>query len=547
VRRFLICLILSELAAMPVAAGLRRESEPNHNAGSAQPVAVPATVGGKISVAGDVDVYAVALQAGQTLTADILARGFRAGVNPGSQLTAVLEILDSSGSSVLASDQSAGDFDDPFVSFQAATAGRYLVSVRDVDPGAGGNGFTYLLSLEVDPNDTFDAATPLLPPEIPSVDALIYPAGDLDYYRFVGAAGQIASLEIDSAVFNPVQPAAKIVLSLYDPAHNLVAQDAYTAADPSDPFLQVTLPQSGIYTILVRELRVFVGTENTFYQLSVELGSAAGNDTFATAMPVTLPRAVSGLVSPAADVDHFRFDLPESLTLRADVDAQQDLQSRLAGTVAVHDASGPLASNASPPDPFLSLSLPAGGYSVSLSGPCVGSGCLSQDSYYVVYLDADEDGDALVMPADNCPNAFNPGQTDAEGDGVGDACDNCPLTFNPDQRDTDGDGLGDACPCQGPPPEVATDLAFFDGQTVFWSPNPGATAYNLYSGTLGGVWSFNHVCHSAGLTYPAASVPDQPPLGGGVYFLVAGVNPCGEGSLGKTSSGLERPNSSPCP
>ena len=92
----------------------------------------------------------------------------------------------------------------------------------------------------------------------------------------------------------------------------------------------------------------------------------------------------------------------------ADVDAQQDLQSLLAGTVAAHDASGLLASNASSPDPFLSLSLPAGGFSASLSGPCLGSGCLSQDSYYVLYLDADEDGDALVLPADNCPDAFNP-------------------------------------------------------------------------------------------------------------------------------------------
>ena len=532
---------------MPAAAGLRRESEPNHNAGSAQPVAAPGTVGGKISFAGDVDVYAVALQAGQTLTADILARGFRADVNPGSQLTAVLEVLDSSGTSVLASDQSAGDFDDPFVSFQAATAGRYLVSVRDVDPGAGGNGFTYLLSLEVDPNGTFDAATPLLPPEIPSVDALIFPAGDLDYYRFAGAAGQIASLEIDSAVFNPVQPAAKIVLSLYDPARNLLAQDAYTAADPSDPFLQVTLPESGIYTILVRELRVFVGTENTFYQLSVELGPAAGNDTFATAMPVTLPRAVSGLISPTGDLDHFRFALPAAATLHADVDAREELQSLLVGSLAFNDANGILASNAASPDPLLNGVLPAGEYSASLQGPCAGSGCLTQDSYYILYLDADEDGDGLVLPGDNCPGAFNPGQTDADGDGVGDACDNCPLTFNPDQRDADSDGLGDACPCQGPPPEVATDLTFSDGQTVFWSPFPGATAYNLYSGTLGGAWSFNHVCRLPGLTYPAAPAPDNPPSGAGVYFLVAGVNPCGEGSLGTTSSVQERPNPSPCP
>src|SRR5439155_1355620 len=61
--------------------------------------------------------------------------------------------------------------------------------------------------------------------------------------------------------------------------------------------------------------------------------------------------------------------------------------------------------------------------------------------------DADGDGvpDGLGEGCDDCPNAFDPQQTDTDGDGVGDACDNCPSVYNPDQADSNGNGIGDAC------------------------------------------------------------------------------------------------------
>ena len=72
----------------------------------------------------------------------------------------------------------------------------------------------------------------------------------------------------------------------------------------------------------------------------------------------------------------------------------------------------------------------------------------------------DEDGDGLVVPADNCPSVFNPAQVDTDGDGVGDVCDTC--------TDVDGDGFGDpgfpvntcaedACPDSDLSPTVVID------------------------------------------------------------------------------------------
>jgi len=62
---------------------------------------------------------------------------------------------------------------------------------------------------------------------------------------------------------------------------------------------------------------------------------------------------------------------------------------------------------------------------------------------------SDNDADGIGNACDNCVNDANPDQADSEhngeGDGVGDVCDNCPQTSNPEQKDSDKDGIGDEC------------------------------------------------------------------------------------------------------
>lgn len=82
----------------------------------------------------------------------------------------------------------------------------------------------------------------------------------------------------------------------------------------------------------------------------------------------------------------------------------------------------------------------------------------------------DHDFDSVIAGFDNCPDTYNPSQSDADFDGKGDFCDsctdtdgdgygdpgfaatmcdidNCPDDVNPSQDDQNNDGVGDACCC----------------------------------------------------------------------------------------------------
>jgi hypothetical protein len=90
-----------------------------------------------------------------------------------------------------------------------------------------------------------------------------------------------------------------------------------------------------------------------------------------------------------------------------------------------------------------------------------------------VPADIDTDGDGISDAGDNCPAMYNPLQHDGDGDGIGDVCDpspgcggcglsacelldtdkddladvfdNCPNTYNPNQSDANENGIGDCC------------------------------------------------------------------------------------------------------
>ena len=49
----------------------------------------------------------------------------------------------------------------------------------------------------------------------------------------------------------------------------------------------------------------------------------------------------------------------------------------------------------------------------------------------------DFDGDGIPDSNDNCPQNYNPGQTDIDIDGIGDICDSCPFSSGTDQTNSE--------------------------------------------------------------------------------------------------------------
>jgi hypothetical protein len=184
-------------------------------------------------------------------------------------------------------------------------------------------------------------------------------------------------------------------------------------------------------------------------------------------------------------------------------------------------------------------------------------------------MERDSDGDGLADLDDGCALVATATQADADRDGRPDACDLCPSAFDPRQTDFDGDGAGDACEdsdgdglldlfdCapavrhqSAPPDEVPPGLLLVppDPTTLSWPLARQAPVHGLYRGLIdpGAPMSYNHSCLRGALLVPRETDGAAPPPGSAFYYLVAGVNTCGQGPLGLAPSGEPIPANGAC-
>lgn len=97
-----------------------QEAEPNNRPSEANPLAEPSqTVNGVIEKSGDVDVFQLSLEAGQTVVLSVLANR-----TLGSPMDAVLQVVDANGTVLAHNDDDHGL--DPELAFTASEAGDYF-------------------------------------------------------------------------------------------------------------------------------------------------------------------------------------------------------------------------------------------------------------------------------------------------------------------------------------------------------------------------------------------------------------------------------------
>lgn len=100
-----------------------------------------------------------------------------------------------------------------------------------------------------------------------------------------------------------------------------------------------------------------------------------------------------------------------------------------------------------------------------------------------------------------------------------------------------------------PPPREVRTIYFTSKTAMTWDPEPSIGVYEVYRDAVSALRSGGFgTCFASGLPSESATDGANPASGQGWFYLVTARNRLGEeGTKGFQSSGVERPNSAPCP
>jgi subtilisin-like proprotein convertase family protein len=256
---------------------LIRETEPNNNAGQANPITGgSAVILGNVYPNADEDYFSFTANAGDRVYAAIMTSFSANGSND-----SFLEIIDPGGG-VLEADNDDGSFGGLSSSIAGVTIpanGLYFVHVRHNLTTSQLRPYhlhfrlqSGLPAAELEPNNTTDTATPL--PAAGWVAGSIGAVGDADLYSLSLNAGDTVFLSLDlDPERNAVTWNGRIGLGVFG-GLILVANDASVTSPNSEAFF-FTVKESGVYYVLVDSAVPGAGDASFTYHLSASVHPAA--------------------------------------------------------------------------------------------------------------------------------------------------------------------------------------------------------------------------------------------------------------------------------
>lgn len=247
----------------------RQEVEPNDSHIEPDRVStLPLTLNGKLGKRGDVDAFVVHLECGQWLRAAVMAYQLDSPADP------LLRLTDAAGN-VLAWNHDSYRSLDPVLEYQAAQAGDHILMI---------SGFAYppqarssfvgseetVYRIELTSRSSESCPPPVDEPsmiEVPeTINGVIQEAREEDQFTFTAVKGTTYAVSLRAQTIN--SPLDAYLEIRGNEADSVLAKDD-DSGDGADPALVWKAPESGAYSIGVRDLRRFGGPDFC-YELKLE-------------------------------------------------------------------------------------------------------------------------------------------------------------------------------------------------------------------------------------------------------------------------------------